>query len=166
MKTIQSPEYLFKKLKLYRERDQDIQKNVVLIQQYIPHDYEWRCAKIGESYFAYKKLRIGYKASGSKQFEYGAPPLELLDFTKNLCEKFNFNFMAIDIFYVNGKILVNELQTIFGHKNSYICKVDDKPGRYVYKNNQWYFEAGDFNTNESYDLRLKTVIDLFNSRNS
>lgn len=161
MKSIHSPAYLFKKIKLYKERNHDVQKNVVLFQQYIPHDYEWRCAKIGESYFAYKKLRIGDKASGSKQFEYGAPPLELLDFTKSLCEKFNFNFMTVDLYFINGRILVNELQTIFGHKNSYICKVDGNPGRYIYKNNQWIFEEGEFNTNESYDLRLKTAIEIY-----
>jgi len=164
IKAIKSPKYLFKKLNLYKERNKEIQKNIVLFQQYIPHDYEWRCVKIGESYFAYKKLRINDLASGSKQFVYGKPPFELLDFTKSLCERFDFNFMAIDLFYQNGLILVNELQTIFGHKNSYICKVDDKPGRYVYYNKEWIFQEGDFNTNESYDLRLQTAIDLFNSR--
>jgi len=161
VKSIKSPRYLFEKLNQYKERDEDIQKYVVLLQQYVPHDYEWRCVRIGESYFAYKKLRIGAKASGSKRFEYGAPPFKLLDFTKSLCERFNFNFMTIDLFYVDGTILVNELQTIFGHKNSFICKVDGKSGRYLYINNKWDFEEGDFNTNESYDLRLETAIKLY-----
>lgn len=161
-KAIKSPSYLFKKLKEYKKRDGDVQKGVVLFQEYIEHPYEWRCVKIGESYFAYKKLKIGDKASGSKEFEYGAPPLELLDFTRELCQKNNFNFMAVDLFYVKGEIYVNELQTIFGHKNPYICKVDGTIGRYLYQNNQWIFEEGDFNTNESYDLRLKTAIELYN----
>ena len=160
-KAIKSPDYFFKKLREYKKRDQDAQKNIVLFQEYIEHDFEWRCVKIGESYFAYKKLKIGEQASGAKQFEYGQPPLELLDFTKDLCDKFKFNLMAVDIFYSNGTIYVNELQTIFGHKNPYICKVNGKPGRYLYKNSKWLIEAGDFNTNESYDLRLETAIKLY-----
>jgi glutathione synthase/RimK-type ligase-like ATP-grasp enzyme len=163
-KAIQSPSYLLEKLKEYKEKNEDSQKNVVLFQQYIPHEYEWRCAKIGDSYFAYKKLKIGDKASGSKVFEYGAPPFALLDFTKKLCEKFNFIYMTVDVFIHNSTIYVNELQTIFGHKNPYICKVDGKTGRYLYKNGNWIFEEGDFNSNESYDLRLKTAIDSYNGQ--
>ena len=161
IKAIKSPDYLVKKLKQYYERNKDVQKGVVFFQEYIPHDFEWRCVKIGESYFAYKKLKIGDQASGSSIFEYGPPPLELLDFTRELCEKHSFNFMAVDLFHNNNGIYVNELQTIFGHKNPYICKVDDKPGRYVFQNNQWIFEPGDFNTNESYDLRLKVALELY-----
>jgi len=164
-KTLISPAYLIKKLKEYHARDKDIQKGVVLFQQYIPHEYEWRCVKIGGSYFVYKKLRIGDKASGSKQFDYGAPPHEILDFTRELCEKYQFNFMAIDMFYENRKILVNELQTIFGHKNPYICKVNNKPGKYIFNDGTWLFEEGDFNTNESYDLRLKEAIKIYERQN-
>lgn len=163
IKAISSPSYFLNKLREYKARNLDIQKGIVLLQKYIQHEYEWRCVKIGESYFAYKKLKIGQLASGSKEFEYGEPPFELLDFTKDLCSRFGFNFMAIDLFYTNKGISVNELQTIFGHKNPYICKVDDKPGRYQYINDQWVFQEGDFNTNESYNLRLETAIDIFNT---
>lgn len=165
-KALASPDYFFRKLREYKERSQDVQKNLVLFQEYIPHEFEWRIAKIGESYFAYKKLKIGEMSSGSKQFEYGPPPFALLDFTKELCDRFNFCYMAVDIFYTNGQIYVNEMQTIFGHKNPYICKVNDKAGRYIFQNGEWLFEPGDFNTNESYDLRLETAIKLYErSRN-
>ncbi len=160
-KALNSPTYLVKKLKEYDQRDHDVQKGVILLQRYIPHEFEWRCVKIGDSYFAYKKLKVGQTASGSKQFDYGPPPFEILDFTKDLCAKFGFNFMAVDLFYNHENILVNELQTIFGHTNPFICKVNDKTGRYILINDQWIFEEGDFNSNESYDLRLKTSIDLF-----
>lgn len=160
-KAIKDPTYFFKKLQQYQQINQDVQKGVVLFQQFLPHEYEWRLVKIGESYFAYKKLKIDGQASGSKQFEYGPPPIELLNFTKQLCKKYSFNFMAIDVFHNSQGIFVNELQTIFGHKNSYICKVNGKPGRYIYQNDQWVFEEGDYNTNESYDLRLKTAINLY-----
>lgn len=161
IKAIKSPKYFFNKLKEYKQRNDDKQIGVVILQDFIPHQFEWRCVKIGESFFAYKKLNLFGKASGSKVFEYGKPPKEILDFTKELCETFNFNFMAVDVFQHNKSILINELQTIFGHKNSYICKVNDKIGRYFFSDGDWVFEEGDFNTNESYDLRLKTAIDLF-----
>lgn len=161
IKAIKSPKYFLSKITQYNERVKDIQKGIVLFQEYINHPYEWRCVKIGDSYFAYKKLKIADQASGSKLFEYGEPPLELLNFTKSLCDKFKFQFMAVDIFYNETGIYVNELQTIFGHKNPYICKVNDTPGRYVFKKNSWIFEEGDFNVNESYNLRLKTAIDLY-----
>lgn len=164
-KAVQSPDYFFKRLVHYRERNADIQRGVLIFQEYIGHEYEWRCVRIGDSYFAYKKLKIGDKASGSKQFEYGAPPIEILDFTKSLCERFNFLFMAVDLFYNDGHILVNELQTIFGHKNPYICKVNEKPGRYFFNNNEWVFQPGDFNSNESYNLRLKEVLKLHSEKN-
>lgn len=159
-KALESPRYFFNKLEEYKLRNQDPQKNVVFFQEYIEHDYEWRCVKIGKSFFAYKKLKIGNKASGSKEFDYGAPPLKLLDFTKELCDRFNFNFMAVDVFYNEHGIFVNELQTIFGHKNPSICIVEGKPGRFLYKNSNWLFEEGSFNNNESYDLRLETAINL------
>lgn len=161
VKAVKSPNYFVKKLHQYYERNKDIQNGVVFFQEYIFHDFEWRCVKIGESYFAYKKLKIGDQASGSNIFEYGPPPIELLDFTKDLCEKHGFNFMAVDLFHNRNEIYVNELQTIFGHKNPYICKVDGKPGRYIFQENKWMFEAGDFNTNESYNLRLNVALKLY-----
>lgn len=164
IKAVNSPEYLLKKIREYKLRDDDVQRGVVLFQEFIPHDFEWRCVKIGKSYFAYKKLKIGDQASGSKMFEYDAPPAELLDFTRNLCEMFNFNFMAVDLFHSSNGIFVNELQTIFGHKNPYICKVNDKPGRYLFENGHWVFHEGDFNANESYDLRLSAAIHVYNSK--
>jgi len=72
----------------------------------------------------------------------------------------NYNFMAVDIFHLNNSILVNELQTIFGHKNSYLCRVNGRIGRYKYQDNKWIFEEGEFNQNESYDLRLKVAMEL------
>lgn len=160
-KAIKSPDYFLKKIRQYWARNKEVQKGVVFFQEYIFHPFEWRCVKIGKSYFAYKKLKIGDQASGSKIFEYGPPPLKLLDFTKNLCETHRFNFMALDLFHNDNNILVNELQTIFGHQSPYICQINGKPGRFVLQDDQWIFEEGNFNSNESYDLRLKTAIELY-----
>lgn len=160
-KAIQSPSYLMKKLKLYSRSRGEVQKNIVVFQQYVEHEFEWRIVRIGESWFGYKKLKIDDMASGAKQFEYGTVPEKLLTFTRNLCDTHNFQFMAADLFYDGDQVLVNELQTIFGHKSEAITYVNGKPGRYLWKDENWIFEEGMFNGNESYDLRLKTAIDLY-----
>ena len=41
--------------------------------------------------------------------------------------------------------------------------VDGVPGRYRYLNDEWVFEAGDFNRYQSFLLRLEHFIDLLNS---
>ena len=118
--------------------------------------------KIGESYFAHKKIKTGEMASGSKGIDYVNPPFELLDFLKEICDKNNFQSVAIDIFeHPQRGYLVNEIQTIFGHVQTHILEVNGKPGRYLHQNNQWIFEEGNFNTNESYDLRLETALKLY-----
>jgi glutathione synthase/RimK-type ligase-like ATP-grasp enzyme len=163
-KALQSPKYLKIKLKKYFFVYNHPERDYVIFQEFIPHEFEWRAVKIGESYFAHKKVKYGDKASGSKGIDYVAPPESLLNFIHELCVKHNFNFMAIDIFEDGkGGYLVNELQTIFGHVQEYILAIEGVSGRYLYKNSQWIFEPGDFNTNESFDLRLETAINLYKS---
>jgi len=163
-KSLQSPTYFLKKVQDYFEIYDEVQKDYVVLQEYIPHDFEWRAVRIGDSYFAHKKIKYGDKASGSKGIDYVTPPHNLLDFVKELCEANYFNCMAIDLFERNNsEYLVNELQTLFGHVQGYILSINDKPGRYRFIDNQWVFEAGDFNSNESYDLRLSAALDLYSS---
>ena len=58
------------------------------------------------------------------------------------------------------------MQCIFGQSDPYQMLVDETPGRYCNLNNNWVFEAGDFNRFESYDLRVKHVLQIFNKRNT
>jgi len=161
-KTLKSPSYFIKRINEYLSIYKHGERDYVIFQEYIPHDYEWRCVRIGDSYFAHRKRKLGDKASGTKGIDYVNPPESLLDFTRDLCIKHNFNCMAADIFEDGrGGYLINELQTIFGHVQAYILSVDGNPGRFRFDKNGWLFEKGDFNTNESYDLRLKTAIDLY-----
>lgn len=163
-KALNSPRFFIKKVKQYFSVYKDGQKGYLLFQSFVHHDFEWRVAKIGNSYFAHQKVKVGEKASGSKGINYVNPPLEILNFVKDICDKNHFTFMTIDIFEDGkGGYLVNEMQTIFGHVQPYIMKVDGVVGRYVYDNG-WKFEAGDFNTNESYDLRLEYVLSLYNGQ--
>ena len=77
-----------KKLDIYKTRKNDIQKNIVLFQEHIPHEFEWRIVVIGDSYFAHKKLKIGDKASGSTLKNYDNPHIALFDFAKEIVDRF------------------------------------------------------------------------------
>lgn len=158
-----NPQSLINRLKTYSEIAADKQKGYVIFQEYIAHDFEWRAVRIGDSFFAHKKLKKGDKASGSLLKNYDNPPEKLFDYVKGLTDRFNFRSVAIDIFEDSkGDYLVNEIQCIFGQSDPYQMLVNNTPGRYLKIDNKWIFEAGDFNSNESFDLRLSTVIENIN----
>ncbi len=160
-KTIKSPSYFIKKLKYYLEVQSNPQFGYVIFQEYIPHTFEWRTVKIGDSYFAHKKLLIGDKASGAMGKEYGRPPDKLLDFIEALCNEHDFNFVSVDLFESDRGYLVNEIQCIFGNAYGFLTKIDGKVGRMKKENGKWIFEEGDFNTNESCDLKLEAAIRIY-----
>lgn len=160
-KIIKNPSRIKDRLGVYKKLYKEVQRGFVILQEYIQHDYEWRIVKIGDSYFGHQKVKKGDKASGTKGINYILPPAKYLDFVKNLCEKFNFNSMAVDAFEDGkGGLLINELQTIFGHVQKFICEKDGKPGRLVFKGGEWIFEEGMYNTNLSYDLRMEDALKL------
>ncbi len=160
---IKNPKYLVSRLKIYHTVANDLQKGFVFFQEYIKHDFEWRVVRIGESYFAHQKMVHNEKASGTLIKGYINPPLSLLDFVKEITDKHNFKSQAVDVFEKDGSYLVNEIQCIFGQSDPYQMLVNNKPGRFVFENNQWIFEEGMFNTNKSYDLRLETIISMHNA---
>jgi glutathione synthase/RimK-type ligase-like ATP-grasp enzyme len=156
-----NPKDIKSKLDKYVAIKSDVQKGFVLFQEYVPHDFEWRVVVIGDSYFAHKKLKIGEKTSGSLLKNYDNPPTYLFDFAKKIVEKFNFTSQAIDLFETeSGDLLVNEMQCIFGQSDPYQMLVNNEPGRYICINNKWIFESGSFNTNNSFDLRIKSFLEL------
>lgn len=153
------PKELRNRLKTYSEIAADRQKGFVIFQEFILHNFEWRAVRIGDSFFAHKKLKVGEMASGALVKGYDNPPLELFDYVKKLTDEFNFRSVAVDIFESDsGEYFVNEIQCIFGQSDSYQMLVDDKPGRYVFKDEKWVFEAGDFNQNQSFNLRLDYIL--------
>ena len=162
-KLLENPASILKKLRKYKTLYKERQKGWVLLQQYVPHLFEWRVVKIGISYFGHQKIKTGDKASGTKGINYESPPIKLLDFVRNICEKYNFNSMAVDLFEDgNGGYLINEMQTVFGHVQEYICEKNGKPGRFSFLDGNWQFEEGYFNSNLSYDLRLEDAISILN----
>lgn len=140
----------------------DKQFNNLIFQEKINLKYEWRGVKIGESYFAHKKLPNSKGLhSGSGKANYDTPPNNVMDFLKFVCDIGDFNSMNVDFFEDNeGNFYVNELQTIFGSNiKPYQMCVNAKPGRYLYINGKWEFEEGMFNQNNSWNLR---VLDFIN----
>ena len=152
------PSEIEKKLKVYKVVNESIQKGYVILQQYVPHNFEWRVVRIGNSFFAHKKLKIGEKASGSTLKNYDNPPLSIFDFVKEITDKYHFLSQAVDIFESDNGYLVNEMQCIFGQSDSFQMLVDGIPGRYVKQNDKWIFESGDFNKNESFNLRVEWIL--------
>jgi hypothetical protein len=152
------PGAINKKLNLYRAFGSDIQKGFVILQEYIPHNFEWRVVRIGDSFFAHKKLKIGGKASGTLLKRYENPPLALLDFVKGITDKHEFFSQAIDIFESERGFLINEMQCIFGQSDPYQMLVNGKEGRYQFYEGKWLFEEGKFTNNECYNLRIEHVI--------
>ncbi len=160
---IKNPDQIKAKLEIYNTVRSEIQKGYVILQEYIEHDFEWRIVVIGDSYFAHKKLKMGNKASGSLLKNYDNPPLYLFDFVKDIMERFGFTSQAIDAFETKeGKLLINEMQCMFGQSDPYQMLVDGIPGRYRFINGNWVFEEGDFAMNECFDLRVEHVLSILN----
>ena len=156
---IKNPQKLLNKLNQYKSVLEDKQKGYVILQEFIPHDFEWRVVRIGDSFFAHKKLKQGEKASGSLLKNYDNPPIELIEFTKHLTDRFSFKSVAIDIFEGKNGYLVNEIQCIFGQSDDFQMKVNNVIGRYRFIAGAWKFEPGDFNQNECYNLRMQYLLD-------
>ena len=156
------PSDIEKKINVYKIISENLQKGFVIFQEYIPHEFEWRVVRIGESFFAHKKVKKGEKASGTLLKIYDNPPLQLFDFVKGITERHGFYSQAIDIFETDRGYIVNEVQCIFGQSDPYQMLVNGQPGRFRNLNNKWIFEEGDFARNACYDLRLKYVIDILN----
>lgn len=153
------PKSLKKKITLYKARQGEKQKGFIIFQKFIPHDYEWRAVRIGNSFFAHKKIVKGEKSSGALIKEYTTPPESLLDFVKSITDRYDFRSVAIDLFEISkDNYLVNEVQCMFGQRDPYQMLVNNQPGRYRYLNGKWIFEEGNFAANQCFDLRLEHAV--------
>lgn len=155
------PYSIAKKISIYKTKAAYRQKNFVILQEYILHDFEWRVVRVGDSYFAHKKLKAGEKSSGSLLKNYDNPPLGILDFVRQITDYHKFFSQSIDLFESTRGYLVNEMQCIFGQSDPYQMLVNGIAGRYCYLNNNWVFEEGDFAKNACYNLRVEFVIEEF-----
>lgn len=159
-KVLTEKRFVVRRISEYYETYSNPQTGFVIFQEFISHNFEWRCVRIGDSFFAHKKIAINGKTSGTLKKEYCEVPSSLLDFVKSVTDRTGLLSVAIDIFENNSGFLINEIQCFFGQSDPYQMLVDGKPGRYVYENGKWLFEEGMFNTNQSYDLRLEHALSI------
>ena len=142
-----------------------IQKHFMIIQKFEKIKWEWRMIKIGNSYFGHKKLLDGQFASGSKLKGWDEPSKELLFLTKEICDKGKFLSMNVDVFETTeGNLLVNELQSIWGQSTEHLMYVNGKPGRFIFRDNDFHFEEGNFTKYSSYFLRTKHFLEILKNR--
>lgn len=155
-----NPAVLKQRLKVYSAISADKQVGLAIIQEFIRHDFEWRVVRIGDSFFAHKKLKLGDKASGSLIKDYGDPPLDLLGFVRELTDRFCFKSVAVDLFVSEtSEYLINEIQCIFGQSDGFQMMVEGIIGRYIFYQDQWLFQKGDYARNACYNLRVEQLIE-------
>lgn len=152
--------FVRKRLGEYRQTFTNPEKGFVIFQEFIAHEYEWRCVRIGDSYFAHKKVARNNKSSGTLIKSYGEVPRALLSFIRDITDKSGLSSVSIDLFEEGGSYLVNEIQCFFGQSDPYQMLVGSEPGRYRMIDGDWVFEAGDFAANACYDLRLGHALTL------
>ncbi len=160
LRAITTPGFLRKRLGEYRASYENPQRGYVIFQEFIEHGFEWRCVRIGDSYFAHKKIARNNMSSGTLIKGYDPVPPSLLNFIRSMTEKTGLSSVSIDLFERDGNYLVNEIQCFFGQSDPYQMLVDSVPGRYRYSEGNWVFEAGDFASNACYDLRLEHALTL------
>ena len=144
----------------YRFDSRDRQWGYVILQRYIPHDFEWRVVRIGDYFLVRKKIKKGNFASGSGIVIWDYPSDGLLDFAKYVTDAGDFKSMAVDIFETSKGFLVNELQTVFGDIEPQNRLKGQGMGRYWYDEDtqSWKFQKGYFYTNACANLRVEYIL--------
>lgn len=131
----------------------------VLLQEFLPGVREWRLVRIGDSFFGHIKGSRGGIHSGSGVVEWDVPEKRHLDFLEQVTNEGGFRSMDVDVFETpDGRLLVNELQTVFGASHSVDqLRVDGAPGRFV-RDGEWVFEEGNFARNYCANERVRYVL--------
>ena len=134
----------------------------VLLQEYLPEVKEWRMVRIGDSYFGHPKGRVGEFHSGSGVALWDVPSDRHLDLLHEVTGKGGFRSMDVDMFETpDGRLLVNELQTVFGASVSVDqLQVNGQPGRFARREGtpRWVFEPGDFARNACANERVRDAL--------
>lgn len=135
----------------------DRQWGSIMLQEYLPDVKEWRMVRIGDAYFGHTKLRVGDYHSGSGAAGWDVPESRHLDLLHEVTELGGFRSMGMDVFETpDGRLLVNELQTVFGASVSVDqMRIDGVAGCMVREGEgRWRFEAGDHARNACANARI------------
>lgn len=138
------------------------QVGYILLQEYVPHDYEYRIVRIGETMMCRRKERVGDYASGSGEILWAEPMPEMLDFVWDLTEMGGFTSMSTDLFVLTEqgrpRFLVNELQALVGPIVDE-TKTNAHMGRWLRSSDgTWAFEPGFFYRNACANLRVRMIL--------
>lgn len=148
----------------------DRQWGSVLLQEYLHDVVEWRMVRIGDSFFGHPKGRKGDFHSGSGVVLWDVPETRHLDFLRDVTDSGEFRSMNVDLFETaDGRLLVNELQAVFGASFSVDqLRVDGRPGRFArdLERGGWVFEEGDFARNACANERVRDAIERWHRRTS
>jgi len=147
----------------------DKQRGSILLQEFLEDPIEWRMVRIGDSYFGHPKGRVGAFHSGSGAVEWTMPEERHLDLLHQVTEEAGFRSMAMDVFETtDGRLLINELQTVFGASTSVDqLRKGGVPGRMVrHPGGSWEFEAGDFARNACANERVRYVLKLLEGQDA
>jgi hypothetical protein len=116
-----------------RRSPHDRQRGSVMLQEYLPEVKEWRMIRVGDSFFGYLKGRIGDYHSGTHVKHWKQPSIALLDLLRRITEAGRFTSMNADIFETReGRLLVNELHTVFGQSTPEQARLNGSAGRYLF----------------------------------
>lgn len=140
----------------------EYESGFIFIQEFLPDVREWRMVRMGDSYFGHMKGKLGEFHSGSGKVDWTPPEAKHLDLLKHVTDIGGFTSMDVDLFETpDGKLYVNELQTVFGASVSIDqSRVDGKPGRFIQDptTGAWIFEEGDFARNACCNVRVQEVL--------
>lgn len=153
----------FRKKKSYKEypdytNEKDLEQYIAYItnekcfvlQQYVPDlDCDYRVLAINDKYFVTKRLVNDgdFRASGTKRFVFDFPLDEtLLDYIKELKDKFDTPFFSTDVGFKNGKYHLFEYQALHFGLNVYV-----KSNVYYYKTNDGW-QKQDFKPDIEMDI--------------
>jgi hypothetical protein len=134
----------------------DKQWGSIILQEYLNVDKEWRLVRIGDDFYGHPKGRAGEFHSGSGRVAWDVPEPRHLELLYAVTEKGGFRSMDVDVFETaDGRLLVNELQALFGASTSVDqLRVDGVAGRMVREGDVWTFQAGDFARNACANARV------------
>jgi len=108
------------------------------------------------------KGRTGEFHSGSGLVDWTMPTPRHLQFLKEVTDLGGFASMDVDVFETaDGRLLVNELQTVFGAGFAVDqMRRDGKAGRFIWDPAEatWKFEEGDFARNACANARIEHVL--------
>jgi hypothetical protein len=137
----------------------------ILLQEHVGDVREWRIIRIGNSFFGYEKVKHGDFHSGTGLAVWADPPKDALELLYQITERGKFRSMSMDVFQkLNGELLVNELQSVFGAYDTAQMYVNGVPGRYTRVNGEYVFEEGRFCRNTCCNLRVEDLLHILKER--